>query len=222
MLKNDITRDEFIEQNIPLVHSLCHRFTGRGIEYDDLFGAGCIGLVKAADAFDSSLGYSFSTYAVPVIMGEIRRLFRDGGTVKVSRSLKELSLKIIRVKEHLAKKNGNEPSVSEIANALFVTPEQITEAMCATQQTLSLTVSDDSDGEKQLELSDNQSEDTLNDRIMLDMALDNLDEQEKNIIKFRYFNGLTQSETAKRLSMSQVQVSRQEKKILLKLRNLVS
>ena len=99
MLKENISRESFIEENLRLVHSLCHRFKGRGIEYDDLFQAGCVGLVKAADAFDEDRGLCFSTYAVPVILGEIRRLFRDGGPVKVSRSLKELSLKINRIKD---------------------------------------------------------------------------------------------------------------------------
>ena len=122
------TRDSFIESNLPLVHSLCKRFVGRGIEYDDLYQAGCIGLIKAADGFDESRGLCFSTYAVPVILGEIRRMFRDGGSVKVSRSLKELSLKISRVKPLLELKLSREPTVGELAAELCVTPEEITEA----------------------------------------------------------------------------------------------
>ena len=106
-------KDAFVEQNLPLVHSLCKRFTGKGIEYDDLFGTGCIGLVKAADNFDPTRGFSFSTYAVPVILGELRRLFRDGGSVKISRSVKELYLKTQKTREQLEKKLTREPTKNE-------------------------------------------------------------------------------------------------------------
>ncbi len=221
MAANKSNRDGFIEDNLPLVHSLCRRFAGRGIEYDDLYGAGCVGLVKAADNFDESLGFAFSTYAVPVIMGEIKRLFRDGGSVKVSRSIKELSLKIAREKEKLQKDTGGEPSVLQIANALGVTPAQVTEAVCATRSTVSLTTEND-DEVKEIDIAESGTEEKLNDRIMLDMAFNSLDNGERKIIEYRYYGGLTQNETAKRMSMSQVQVSRAEKKILLKLRNLVS
>ena len=119
-----LSREEAIQNNIGLVHSCANRFRGRGIEYDDLFQAGCMGLVKAYDAFDHSRGVMFSTYAVPVILGEIKRLFRDGGAVKVSRGLKELSLKVTRVKEKLSVSLGYEPSVCEIAKALSITPEE--------------------------------------------------------------------------------------------------
>ena len=133
MLKERLDRDRFIEENLGLVHSLCRRFAGRGIEYDDLYQAGCIGLIKATDAFDEQRGLCFSTYAVPVIMGEIRRLFRDGGAVKVSRSVKELGLKISREKQIMEQKLCREPTVSELAERLGVSPEEITEAMCAAQ-----------------------------------------------------------------------------------------
>ena len=125
--KEKSDRDCFIESNLRLVHSLCKRFSGRGIEYDDLYQAGCMGLIKATDAFDKERGLCFSTYAVPVIMGEIRRLFRDGGAVKVSRSVKELGMKISRERQKLEQKLCREPTVKELALSLGVSPEELTE-----------------------------------------------------------------------------------------------
>lgn len=221
MLKENINREAFIEENLRLVHSLCHRFKGRGIEYDDLFQAGCVGLVKAADAFEEERGLCFSTYAVPVILGEVRRLFRDGGPVKVSRSLKELSLKINRVKEALQVELGREPTVSELAVRLQVSPEDITEALCANQPTASLTIEDE-DGISEVDIPIVSTEDEISDRLVIDMALEKLDELEQKIIRYRYFGSLTQSKTAQLLSLSQVQVSRMEKKILKKLRSVIN
>ena len=137
-------RSRMIEENIGLVHACAHRFKGKGIEYDDLFQAGCIGLVKATDAFDSERGVRFSTYAVPVILGEMRRLFRDGGTVKVSRSLKELSMKAARQRDQFAKEHGREPTVSELAQALQVSEEAVVEALGAGAPPVSLTSEEDS------------------------------------------------------------------------------
>ena len=221
MLKENISRERFIEENLRLVHSLCHRFKGRGIEYDDLFQAGCVGLVKAADAFDEDRGLCFSTYAVPVILGEIRRLFRDGGPVKVSRSLKELSLKINRVKEPLQHELGREPTISELAERLDVTAEDINEAICAAQPTASITAQND-EGISEWDIPTVSTEDEISDRLCIDMALEKLDETEQKIIKYRYFSALTQSKTAELMSMSQVQVSRMEKRILKKLRGALS
>lgn len=217
---NALSRDKFIEENLPLVHSLCKRFVGRGIEYDDLYQAGCVGLVKAVDAFDDGRGLCFSTYAVPVILGEIRRMFRDGGAVKVSRSLKELSLKITRVKSVLELKLSREPTVSEIATELGVTPEEITEAQSATQSTVSLTYESE-DGTGELDIAVEGPEETLTNKLLLERAFLHLDTTEQQIIRLRYFEYLTQNETALRLGLSQVQVSRAEKKILLKLRNVI-
>ena len=221
MLKENINREAFIEENLRLVHSLCHRFKGRGIEYDDLFQAGCVGLVKAADAFEEERGLCFSTYAVPVILGEVRRLFRDGGPVKVSRSLKELSLKISRVKEVLQAELGREPTVSELAVRLQVSPEDITEALCANQPTASLTIEDE-DGVSEVDIPIVSTEDEISDRLVIDMALEKLDDIEQKLIRYRYFGSLTQSKTAQLLSLSQVQVSRMEKKILKKLRSVIN
>ena len=124
---HQLPREEFIERNLGLVHACAGRFKGRGIEYEELYAAGCLGLVKACDGFDTGRGVCFSTYAVPVILGEIKKLFRDGGTVKVSRSLKELSLKINAERERCLKRTGQEPGVTELAETLGTTPEQIAE-----------------------------------------------------------------------------------------------
>lgn len=213
-------RDSFIESNLPLVHSLCKRFIGRGIEYDDLYQAGCIGLIKAVDGFDESRGLCFSTYAVPVILGEIRRMFRDGGSVKVSRSLKELSLKVTRAKSVLELKLSREPTINELSAELGVTPEEITEALSAAMPTLSLTYESD-DGINEMDICVSGPEELLTDKLLLQRAFRHLDNTEQQIIRYRYFEYLTQNETAARLGMSQVQISRAEKKILLKLRNVI-
>ena len=216
-MADTLTRDDFIESNLPLVHSLCKRFVGRGIEYDDLYQMGCVGLVKAVDGFDESRGLCFSTYAVPVILGEIRRMFRDGGALKVSRSLKELSLKVTRVKNLLELKLSREPTVSELAAELGVTPEEVTEAQTAAQPTVSLTYESD-DGVCEADVAVSGPEDLLTDKLLLERAFTNLDDTERQIIRCRYYEYLTQNETAARMGMAQVQISRAEKKILLKLR----
>ena len=220
MVESKLVREEFIKQNLPLVHSICKRFIGRGIEYDDLYQAGCIGLIKATDAFDEEKGFAFSTYAVPVIMGEVKRLFRDGGAVKVSRGIKELYLKIIRLQGLLEQNLSREPTVSELADSLGVSKEEVTEALCAGQAPISLTVEND-DGTTQSDLPVLSCEDKIFDKILLDGAFKNLEEDEVKIIKYRYYNFYTQSKTAKLLNMSQVQISRAEKKILQKLRKIL-
>lgn len=220
MVKDLKEREEFIEQNLGLVHTICKRFTGKGIEYDDLYQSGCMGLIKAYDAFDEERGLCFSTYAVPVIMGCVRRLFRDGSAVKVSRSVKELGLKIAREKTKFQQKNGLEPTVSQLAEIIGVAPEEITEAVCATQPTVSLTFEAD-EGVKETELPTVGYEDEITEKMVIVQALKHLNEKEQEIIKCRYFSYLTQSKTAEVLDMTQVQVSRAEKKILVKLRNLM-
>ena len=220
MLKEKCERDRFIETNLGLVHSLCKRFVGRGIEYDDLYQAGCIGLIKATDAFDEDRGLCFSTYAVPVILGEIKRLFRDGGAVKVSRSVKELGLKITYEKQRLEQKLCREPKISEIADALGINAEEVTEALCAAQPTLSLTYESE-DGVCEIGLPTVSTEDEISDKLLLDFAMDKLSDTERKIVELRYYKSFTQNKTAKLLDMTQVQVSRAEKKILAKLRCLV-
>lgn len=220
MVENLKSREEFIESNLGLVHSICKRFVGRGIEYEDLYQAGCIGLIKATDAFDQTKGFLFSTYAVPVIMGEVRRLFRDGGAVKVSRSIKELYLKITKEKQILEQALNREPTINELAVRLNVSCEEITEALCASQTTVSLTFEGDN-GITETDLPTISCEDEISNRLVLDEAFEKLDETERKILSYRYYNGLTQSRTAQLLNMSQVQVSRAEKRSLLKLRDFL-
>ena len=205
-------RNEFIGRHYGLVHSCCKRFAGRGIEYDDLYQAGSIGLIKAADGFDESYDVCFSTYAVPVILGEIKRLFRDGGSVKVSRGLKELSLKVSSVREAYLRKNGSEPTVSELSELLGVSEEEIAEATAAAYPVLSLTPSSDENG-SETDIPIDESED-LFDRLTVKEIGDSLEENDRVLIGLRYFRGMTQSETARALGMSQVQVSRRERTIL--------
>lgn len=211
-------RDETICRNIGLVHTCARRFNGKGVEYDDLFQAGCMGLVKAVDGFDETRGLKFSTYAVPVILGEIRRLFRDGGTVKVSRSLKELSLRATRERDTFFKEEGREPSVEELARRLGVEREQAAEALCAALPALSLTRTDD-DGEKEeIVLPVCAPEEAITDHLALCQVLSQLPERDRLLIEWRYFRRCTQEVTAQKLGMTQVQVSRREKVILCDLR----
>ena len=208
-------RAEFIEKNLGLVHSCAGRFKGRGIEYDDLFSAGCMGLVKAYDGFDGSRGLCFSTYAVPVILGEIKKLFRDGGTVKVSRSLKELGMKLNRCREQFAREHGREATITELAQQLQVTQDAVVEALGANSPPVSLTSSEDS---SEVDLPVSSPEELLSDILSLRQMLERLEERDQELIQFRYFQNMTQVQTAQRLEMTQVQVSRREKKILLWLR----
>ena len=211
-------RSIIVEENLGLVHSCAKRFRGRGIEYDDLYQAGCIGLIKAADNFNSELGYKFSTYAVPVIIGEIKRLFRDGGSVKISRSLKELSLKINREIQKFSSENGREPTISELSQKMNVEPGQIAEAMSASMQPVSLTINND-DGESQNDIPVNPPDENLTEILSLKSEIERLDERDKQLIQLRFYNGMTQSSTAKKLGITQVQVSRREKKSLLYLKS---
>lgn len=215
-----IGRRELIENNIGLVHSCAGKLKGRGIEYDDLFQAGCMGLVKAADAFDQTRGIRFSTYAVPVILGEMRRLFRDGGTVKVSRTLKELSIKINRAREQFSISQGREASISELSGILNVSEEQIVEAVTAATPPLSLTGSDE-DGGGQIDLPVGSPEDMLSDILSLKQVLGKLEAPDRKLVYLRYFGNMTQTQTAQKLGMTQVQVSRREKKILQGMRELL-
>ena len=210
-----MNKEELVSNNLKLVHSCCKRFRGRGIEYDDLYGAGCLGLVKAANAFKEGLGFCFSTYAVPVILGEIKRLFRDGGAVKVSRSLKELSLKTTKTRDELGLKLGREPTVSELATELGITPEEAAEALCAAVPPSSLSYMDEDGGIKEIEIGTVQSaEDEVSNKLAINQIISRLSENDRNLINLRYFSGKTQSETARLIGMTQVQVSRREKKLL--------
>ena len=206
-------REEVICGNIGLVHSCARRFIGRGIEYDDLFQAGCMGLIKAADGFDEKRGLKFSTYAVPVILGEIRRLFRDGGAVKGSRSLKEMSMRASREREDFISREGREPTVSEMADLLGVGVEQAAEALSAAMPALSLTKAGEDEGE-QLDVPVEPPDELLTDKLALQQVLCELDSLDRALIVLRYLKSNTQQATAEKLGMTQVQVSRRERAIL--------
>lgn len=221
MIQTDLPeRSQIIENNLGLVHSCANRFRGRGVEYDDLFQAGCVGLVKAADGFDFSRGLRFSTYAVPVILGEIKRIFRDGGSVKVSRSLKELSVKAGRIRESILQEHGREPLVSEIATALGIDEETAAQAIGASMPTVSLTESED-EGSGQIDIAVDSHEDMVVDTLALKEALSTLGAEDRQMIILRYFKNETQAQVAKKLGMTQVQVSRREKKLLAIMRKFL-
>jgi RNA polymerase sporulation-specific sigma factor len=211
-----------VEKNLGLVHATARHFMGRGIEYDDLFQAGCMGLVKAVMGFDTGRGVQFSTYAVPVIMGEMRRLFRDYGPVKVSRSLKELSLKATKARERLCISLGREPTLSELAAQMGIDPAETAQALEAGVTPLSLTIGEDGGDDSQADIPVESEEESLVDRLSLKDALGCLEVGDRQLIILRYFQNKTQSETAEHLNMTQVQVSRREKKVLAALRSRLS
>ncbi len=210
-------RGQTVNNNIGLVHACARKFNGRGIEYDDLFQAGCLGLVKAVDAFDESRGVKFSTYAVPVILGEIKRLFRDGGSIKVGRSLKELSLKATRVINKFMSENAREPSINELAEVLNVEPVQAAQALEVSRVPISLT-SDREDGQCQIDIPTEAPDEKLSEIIALKQIVEKLEDRDRSLILLRFFKNQTQTQTAKVLGMTQVQVSRRERVILKNLR----
>ena len=212
-------RDERIRQNLRLVHTCAHRFEGKGVEYDDLYAAGCMGLVKAADRFDESRGFRFSTYAVPVILGEIRQLFRSGGSVRLSRSLQELSRRAHAANAEYLAAHGREMKISELAEALEVDVYRAAEALNASRTPLSL--SDDDEHEGGVDIPVPSHEDSLTERLSLREALASLNESDRELISLRYFRHRTQQQTAEQLRTTQVQISRREKKILLRLRAML-
>lgn len=211
-----MTRDELIVNNLGLVGSCASRFLGKGVDYEDLYSSGCIGLIKAADRFDESLGFAFSTYAVPSILGEIRRIFRDGGTIKVSRSLKEKVRILSSVTEQFKKENGVEPTISELSEKMNMSIEETAQLFCISQPVISLT-SEDED-EKQIEIPTEDEYTPIDNRLTINKIIDELPESDKAIIKLRFYDELTQTKTAQVLGISQVQVSRREKIILARMR----
>lgn len=217
MVTDRARRSAFIEQNLGLVHACAGRFRGRGMEYDDLYSAGCMGLVKAYDGFDAERGVCFSTYAVPVILGEIKKLFRDGGTVKVSRSIKELGLRVNAAREHHRKLCGTEPTLSQLAQELGESVENITLALQAAQPALSLTPEGEG-SDRQIDIPVDSPEEELADRIGLAEVLEHLPPEDQKLIRLRFYANYTQSETAKLFHTTQVQISRRERKILRRMR----
>ncbi len=210
-------RNELVESNLGLVHSCANRFRGRGVEYDDLFQAGCLGLIKAANNFDVTLGFSFSTYAVPVILGEIRRIFRDGGSVKVGRTMKERAREMLREKEELSQILDREPTVSELAEKMNTSAVTVSQLLNAVMPAVSLTVDSDSAG-NEFDIPVDSPQEALADSIALSEVINSLEERDREMITLRYYHGLTQVKTAQRLGMSQVQVSRREKSVLAEIR----
>ncbi len=205
-------RNKIVENNLGLVHSCANRFKGRGVDYDDLFQAGCIGLIKAADKFDETRGFSFSTYAVPVILGEIKKIFRDGGAIKIGRTIKEKARNAQSIREELSLSLGREPTVGEIALKMKIEPAEAAMLLNAASPVVSLTSGEE--GESQLDIPIESHENEISDSLALKQILLSLDERDRKMIELRYFCGMTQSKTAAKLGMTQVQVSRKEKTLL--------
>lgn len=219
-------RNLLVEQNTGLVHSVVKRFGGRGYDAEDLFQIGCIGLIKAAEKFDLQFGVRFSTYAVPLILGEIKRFLRDDGIIKVSRSLKETAGRAGALRAELSQKFGREPTVGELAKELGISSAELSAALDATAPTESIyAVCDDGTGElpslaERLESKDSPETETIN-RLTLHRLLEELEGRDRTILFLRYYKEKTQTEIASYLGISQVQVSRLEKRILGELRKKI-
>ena len=212
-------RSEFVKGNLRLVLSVIQRFYGRGENADDLFQIGCIGLIKSIDNFDLSLGVQFSTYAVPMIVGEIRRYLRDNNSIRVSRSVRDLAYKTIQFKDKFNKEKGREPTIDEIAKELDVSKEEIAFSLDAIQDPVSLQEPIYNDGSESIYIMDQvkdskNSDENWAENMTIAEALKRLNEKEKNIIMRRYFDGRTQMEVADEIGISQAQVSRLEKSAL--------
>lgn len=214
--------EQLVEENSGLIWSVARRFMGRGTESDDLYQLGCLGFLKAVEGFDLNYGTQFSTYAVPKIAGEIRRFLRDDGAVKVSRSLKEQSASIKATRNRMTVTLGREPTIQEISQEMGLSPEEIAMAETATNPTESIQRETGEEGFS-LEniLTDTESEERMVEKIALRQAIDALPEREKMVVNLRYFHSLTQQRVAKVMDISQVQVSRIEKRALEHLRTLM-
>ena len=218
-------REKFINGNLRLVLSVVGRFSGRGENPDDLFQIGCVGLIKAIDNFDISLNVQFSTYAVPMIIGEIRRYLRDNNMVRVSRSIRDLAYKVLQVKEKKIKENGKEPTLEEIAKELEIEKEEISFCLDAIQDPVSLQEPIYNDGSDNMYIMD-QVKDSKNtdelwaENITMYEALKKLNDKEKMIINNRFFDGRTQMEVAEEIGISQAQVSRLEKNAINHMKRL--
>jgi len=218
-------REEFINGNLRLVLSVVQRFSGRNECADDLFQIGCIGLIKSIDNFDLSLNVQFSTYAVPMIIGEIRRYLRDNNIVRVSRSIRDIAYKTMQVKEKLTKETGKEPGIEEIAKELEVTPEEIAFSLDAIQDPVSLQEPVYNDGQDSIYIMD-QVKDVKNtdelwaENITILEAMKKLNDKEKLIVNKRFFDGRTQIEVAVEIGISQAQVSRLEKSAIERIKRI--
>ena len=211
-----------VTENSGLIWSVARRFLGRGVESDDLYQLGCLGFLKAVEGFDLEFGTQFSTYAVPKIAGEIRRVLRDDGAVKVSRGLKEQAATIKAIRSQLTLTLGREPTISEIAAQSGYSPEEIAMAETATAATESINREMGEDGfSLESVLTDTESEEKMVERIALRQAIEKLPDREAMVVRLRYFHGLTQERVSRVLAVSQVQVSRIEKKALVHLKELL-
>jgi len=220
-----IARDTLVQCNIRLVWSVVQRFINRGYEPEDLFQIGCIGLLKSVDKFDLSYDVKFSTYAVPMIIGEIQRFLRDDGTLKVSRSLKETANKVRKMKDELSKTLGRLPTISEVADRLGITPEDVVFAQEANKPPASIhetVFENDGDPITLMDQIADDSQERWFDKLALVEAIEGLSERERLIVYLRYYRDKTQSEVASRLGISQVQVSRLEKKILQSIKDQIA
>ena len=214
--------EKLVTENAGLIWAVARRFLGRGVETDDLYQLGCMGFLKAVDGFDLSFGTQFSTYAVPKIAGEIRRFLRDDGAVKVSRSIKERAAAIRTCRNQLASALGREPTILEISRQTGFSPEDIALAETATASTESIQQENGEEGFSLEDiLSDTESEDQMLEKIALRQAIAKLPQRERSVVELRYFHGLTQQRVAKILDVSQVQVSRIEKRAIALLQEML-
>lgn len=213
-----VSEAPLVTENMGLVHACANRFRNRGVPYEDLFQAGCVGLVKAASGFDESLGFKFSTYAVPAILGEIKRIFRDGGSVKIGRAAKEKGRELLGIYERLTDEKGREPDISEVASLAGIERTEAALILSASLPPVSLTSGEDN---SENDIPSESPEERCTELIDLGDAINRLADDEKRLINCRYFEFMTQSMTAGVLGMTQVQVSRKEKAILLKLRKML-
>ena len=216
---DEFARDQFVVANLRLVLSVVQRFSGHCDKSDDMFQVGCVGLLKAIDNFDESLNVKFSTYAVPMIIGEIRRYLRDNNSVRVSRSIRDVAYKALKVKEEIIKKYNREPSLEEIAKILELPLSDVTFALDAISETVSLSEPVYNDGNETIRIMDQISNDkdddeNLVEKMTLNDAIKNLSEREKEILLMRYYVGKTQMEVSEEVGISQAQVSRLEKTAL--------
>ena len=209
-----------VEENSGLIWSVARRYFGRGVEPDDLYQLGCVGFLKAIEGFDESFGTQFSTYAVPKISGEIRRFLRDDGTVKVSRGIKEQAAQIRAARQTLEQRLGREPTVGEISAETGMTPEDIAFAETAAGPTESLHRETNEEGfTLELVLGDYQAEERMLEQVALRAAVEKLPERERQVVSLRYYHGLTQQSCAKVLHVSQVQISRLERRAVERMRD---
>ena len=223
--ENIEAREKFIQGNLRLVLSVIQRFMARGESADDLFQIGCVGLIKAIDNFDLDQGVQFSTYAVPMIIGEVKRYLRDNNSIRVSRSVRDLAYKAIQFKEKYVKENGKEPQIEEIAKSLGTTKEDIVFSFDAIQDPVSLQEPVYNDGSESIfimdQVKDNKNTDEMwTERMTIKNALERLNDKEKMIITKRFFDGRTQMEVANEIGISQAQVSRLEKSAINHIKRL--